>query len=208
MKALAATRRRFISSMISPMSSSASPMVFQAVSEGEADYGVVPIENSSEGGVSATMDLLAENRSLSIISETFLPVGHALLAGVAAEEIAEEHGPRVAARNVQDSPENVTRFFVIGKQTTRPTGRDKTSLVIHTRDEVGALHKMLAPFVDRGINLTRVESRPSRRRTWKYAFFLDLKGHADDEPVKSALAEVERQAKEVSVLGSYPSAGS
>ena len=164
--------------------------VFQAISRGEADYGVVPIENGTGSGVSETMDRLAEDRSVSIISETFLPVGHALLA-----------------RNIQASSENITRFLVIGRQSTRSTGRDKTSLIVHVPDEVGALHRMLEPFVERGISLTRIESRPSKGRASEHAIFLDLEGHVEDEPVRRALAEIERLAGEVLVLGSYPAAG-
>ena len=146
--------------------------VFEAVSRNQADYGVVPAE--------ATLEFPAGERSVTVISEAFAP----------------------AAERPEGSAENEARFFVIGKQSPRPTGRDKTSLVIRARDEAGALQRILKPFAERGVgvNLTRIESA----RTRECSFLVDLDGHIEDERVRDALAEAEALAEEVAVLGSYP----
>lgn len=232
--------------------------VFFAVSHGRADYGVVPIENSSEGGVNQSLDMFAESR-LKIASEIYVPIHHHLLckgaldkvrlvyshpqpfaqcrrwlmANLAGAELREAGSTAAAAEmaaknpragaiagslaaeiyrvpivveHIEDSPDNITRFFVVAERVAERTGKDKTSLLLSIRDEPGALLRLLQPFQAHGINLTRIESRPSRRRAWEYHFYLDLEGHASDTGVQAALHQLEGQVKHLEVLGSYPAA--
>ena len=125
-------------------------------------------------------------------------------AAVASAEAARRYRLKILARSVGDSSQNVTRFFVIGRTMARPTGRDKTSLVFSIKDHVGALHDMLVPFRRNRINLTKIESRPSKRKIWDYYFFVDLEGHAQSPSVSRALADLEERCTFMKVLGSYP----
>ena len=232
--------------------------VFLAVSRGRVDYGLVPIENSTEGGVNQSIDMFAETR-LKIASEIYLPIHQHLLAkcplkeikvvysfgqpfaqcrnwltghlgnaekrevpstAAAAERAAKEHGAAAIAgalaaeiynipilvENIEDSPDNITRFFVIAERMAERTGRDKTSLLLSIKDQPGALLRLLRPFQKNRINLSRIESRPSKRRAWEYHFFLDLAGHVEDPAVKRTLDELDGQVKHLEVLGSYPQA--
>ena len=229
--------------------------VFEAVERGRAHYGVVPIENSQEGSVNATLDRFIESEA-RICAQIFLPVelnllGNGLLAKVrkvyshpqpfgqcrrwlaeylpaaecvevsstarAAELAAAEEGAAalasgmagdefnlpVLAPSIQDASSNVTRFFVIGRKSALPSGRDKTSVMFALRDQPGALAKALAPFEKAGISLTRIESRPSKRQAWEYYFFADLAGHAGGSDLAAALAELSRVCAFTRVLGSY-----
>jgi len=226
--------------------------VFLEVEKDNADYGVIPIENSIEGAVSHTLDMLVDS-DLKICAQIMLDITHNLLsrgakdgirriysnpqvfgqcrlwiesnlpkadlvevssttraAQIAAKEknaaciasllAAKEYGLKVIARDIEDSPHNITRFLVIGKFESEPTGEDKTSI----KDRVGALHEMLMPFKKHGINLTKIESRPSKRRAWDYFFFVDLLGHRSQKGIQKALAELEEKCKFLKVLGSYP----
>ncbi len=234
--------------------------IFRDVESGSATYGVVPIENSTEGVVSSTLDLLAQT-PLTICGEVWLPVHHHLLtnhkktrdirrvfahaqsfaqcrkwldtqlphaeriavasnglaaqmvkkagkgAAIAGAAAGELYKLRVVASNIEDDPNNTTRFLVIGRQNPEPTGADTTSLVMSAhKDRAGALFQLLEPFSASSINLTKIESRPSRRAAWDYNFFIDLEGHQDDEAVKKALAQVRAHAATFKVLGSYPRA--
>jgi chorismate mutase/prephenate dehydratase len=235
--------------------------VFRDVEGGRADIGVVPVENSSEGMVAHTLDLLAES-PLAVCAEISLPVRHCLLArpgtavadvrrivahpqalaqcrgwlaahaaGVATEQeasnaraaerareeagvaaiagegAAETYGLDVLAHAVQDDPGNMTRFVVLAHHDAdRPTGDDKTSILFSVRDEIGILSRMLRPFATHRIDLIKIESRPLRGRPWEYVFFLDLKGHRRERRVQRALAEIERAALRLKILGSYPAA--
>jgi prephenate dehydratase len=232
--------------------------VLLAVEAGRVEAGVVPLENSLEGAVGLTMDLLL-SLNVRIIGEVNQTIRHCLLgrgdgpvkvilshpqalaqcrqyirkyypgvevrttgstshaarlaqefpemAAIAAEGAAERYGLRVLAREIQDSKENITRFVVVGRETPGPTGRDKTSLVIYLeRDRPGALCSILQELASRSINLTRIESRPSRRGLGDYYFYIDLEGHINDGRVREALAGVEGKASMVKVLGSYPRA--
>ena len=235
--------------------------IFREVEAGMADYGVVPIENSTEGVVSSTLDLLA-NTPLSICGEVWLPVHHQLLSrhqkleeikvvfshpqslaqcrywldsklpgiprtpvasnGAAAKRVAETgegaaiasaaagelYGLDVLAANVEDDPNNTTRFLVIGRQNPEPTGSDRTSLVCSAAkgSEAGALFRLLEPLARENINMSKIESRPSRRGMWDYNFFLDLEGHRADPAVGRALEEVRARSAFFKVLGSYPKA--
>ncbi|MFA6349562.1 MAG: prephenate dehydratase [Candidatus Omnitrophota bacterium] len=230
--------------------------VFLSVERESADYGVVPIENSIEGAVSYTMDLLAET-DLKICAQVILNISHNLLAncpknkikkvysnpmvfgqckmwlqqnlpGVEMIEVssttraaqiaakdkfsaaiasllaARVYKIKIIAKDIEDSPHNVTRFLVIAKYDVGPTGRDKTSIIFSIKDKVGALHAMLVPFKKNRINLTKIESRPSKRKAWDYYFFVDLEGHRQDSKVKKALGELEAQCRFIKILGSYP----
>jgi chorismate mutase/prephenate dehydratase len=232
--------------------------VFMTVARGQADFGVVPVENSTEGGVNQSIDHLAETR-LKVVSEIYLPIHHHLLACCATKEIRilyshpqpfaqcriwltghmaeverkevgstadaamrvkkERHAGAIAGvlasklygvpirvSNIEDQPDNITRFFVIGEKMSPPSGHDKTSLVVSIKDQAGALLNLLKPFQDHRINLTRIESRPSKRRAWDYHFFIDLEGHVKDPRVETALKEIESHVRHVEVLGSYPQA--
>lgn len=125
-------------------------------------------------------------------------------AAIASALAAETYGLDILASRIEDSPNNYTRFFVIGHQMARPTGHDKTALVISTKDKPGALYQLLLPFSEAGINLTRIESRPSRKKAWEYVFFVDFIGHAEDPDVKKSLERVGEICNELKVLGSFP----
>lgn len=230
--------------------------VFLEVERGNADYGVVPIENSIEGAVSHTLDVFMES-DLKICAQVILDIAHNLLANCAKDKIkrvysnpqvfgqcriwlqenlsgadkievssttraaqiaakeknsaciasllaAKVYKLRVIARDIEDSPHNITRFLVIGKADVSPTGRDRTSIMFSIKDKVGALHDMLLPFKKCRINLTKIESRPSKKKAWDYYFFVDLDGHKDMPKVKKALSELENKCTFLKVLGSYP----
>ncbi len=230
--------------------------VFLEVERGEADYGVVPIENSIEGAVTHTLDMLIDS-DLKICAQVILDVSHNLLAkcpknkirrvysnpqvfgqcrlwlqenlpGVDAIEVSsttraaqiasrQNHSAAIAsllaakvyklkviASDIEDSPHNITRFLVISNSEVGVTGEDKTSIVFSIKDKVGALYDMLKPFKKYRINLTKIESRPSKKKAWDYYFFVDLEGHKDDARVKKALNELENKCRFIKVLGSYP----
>jgi chorismate mutase / prephenate dehydratase len=234
--------------------------VFREVEAGSAHYGVVPVENSTEGVVNHTLDMLlhsplkicgevelrihqhllstasslgditrlyAHQQSLAQCREWLdanlphaerVPIGSnaeaaarareeegtAALAGVTAAEL---YGLGVLASNIEDEPDNTTRFLVIGRQSVGPSGSDKTSLLVSARNRPGALYRLLEPLARHGISMTRIESRPARRgMLWDYVFFVDIEGHAQDATVAAALQELENEALLLKVLGSYPSA--
>ncbi|MDX8406817.1 MAG: prephenate dehydratase, partial [Mariprofundaceae bacterium] len=129
----------------------------------------------------------------------------ASVAAISPIEVAERAEVPVLATNIEDHHDNTTRFFVIGQHDSPPSGEDKTALVMSIRDVPGALHKLIEPFARRGIGLTRIESRPSKRKLWEYVFFADIQGHRDDAGVSEAIAEIEAMAGSfIKVLGSYP----
>ena len=232
--------------------------VFKEVERLNANYGVVPVENSIEGAITHTLDMLIDS-DLKICSQAVMNVSHNLLGNCPKEKIAriysnpqvfaqcrmwlQENFPRAdlldvssttraaqivqkeknsaaiasilaasvynlkaIARDIEDSPNNITRFLVIGSSGAQPTGSDRTSLVFSIKDRPGALYDMLAPFKKYGINLTKIESRPSKRKAWDYYFFVDLEGHIQDKKVARALKELESRAKYLKILGSYPRA--
>ena len=234
--------------------------VFSEVERSHADYGVVPIENSTDGSITDTIDSFLATH-LRIINELHLRIRHHLMAtcprdrikriysrhtvfgqcrtwlaanmpGVelveivsttkAAERAAQEpdaaaigqaeaaaiFGLPILASDIQDNPNNITRFVVIGRpdRAAKPTGNDKTSLMFGVQDRPGALYDCLLPFHKDGINLCRIESRPSRRRPWEYLFFIDLLGHQHDPKIAEALKELSRHTSTCEILGSYPRA--
>lgn len=230
--------------------------VFTEVEKGRADYGVVPIENSTEGAVNHTLDMFVES-DLKICSEILLEISHNLLslsprqkiekiysnpqvfgqcrlwleanlpkielaevssttkaaelasqereaAAIASSLAAQHYGLKIIARSIEDSWHNVTRFLVIGRTEAMPTKKDKTSVMFSIKDKVGALHDMLVPFKKYRINLTKIESRPSKRKAWEYYFFVDMNGHYCQKNVAKALKQLEENCAYLKVLGSYP----
>jgi len=133
-------------------------------------------------------------------------LGDAHGAAVASEMAAKLYELQILKRNIEDFAQNVTRFLVLGRQQPGATGRDKTSMLLTTRDEPGILYRVLGAFAERGLNMTKIESRPSRRRAWEYVFFVDIDGHAQDPAVGQAVSAVRDQCESLKVLGSYPKA--
>jgi chorismate mutase/prephenate dehydratase len=233
--------------------------VFKEVDRGHADLGLVPIENSTVGGIIESMDAFLENRSVTIVAEVLIAIHSHLLANCAPEEVkivyskgealnqcrqwltatlpnvqrmavassskaaemagvekgaaaigstlaAELYNLKILFSNIEDNASNVTRFFAIGKQPARRTGDDKTSIIFTTAHKSGALVDVLDVFRRFNINLTNIDTRPSQKRNFEYYFFTDLVGHADDENVKAALAEVRKHCLQLATLGSFPRA--
>lgn len=232
--------------------------IFSAVERSAVHFGIVPIENSTEGVIPATLDQFV-NSPLRIVAETYMEIHHNLLArcqlsevervyshpqplaqcqgwlrrvlpyATLIEESSSAHGARRAAEDphgaaiatklaaelyglsileerIEDYVINRTRFWVLGKESPGPSGRDKTSLLFSTRHEAGALYKSLRAFSDHNINLTLIQSRPTKHTAWEYVFFIDVQGHPEDEGVQLAIRELERNSVFVRVLGSYPEA--
>ncbi len=125
-------------------------------------------------------------------------------AAIAGEAAAEHYGLDVTAANIEDNPNNTTRFLVVGGHDAGPSGRDKTSLAMSARNRPGAVVELLAPLAEHGVSMSKLESRPSRTGLWEYVFFVDVEGHRDDAPVAAALAALGERAAFLKVLGSYP----
>ena len=235
--------------------------VFHEVQAGRAEFGVVPVENSTEGTVNNTLDRFLTT-TLNICGEVELRVEHCLVgrmtemggvtrvcahpqafgqcrgwlarhlpgiehiavssnaegarrardesgtAAIAGEVAAEIYQLQVLARSIEDHDDNTTRFLVLGNRVSQPTGADKTTLLVsaNATAEAGALFRLLEPLAKHKVSMSRIESRPSRRRKWDYVFFIDLDGHVDDAPVGLALVELQQRASLFRVLGSYPRA--
>jgi len=233
--------------------------VFREVESGGVNFGVVPVENSTEGIINHTLDSFLQS-PLKICGEVELRIHHHLLAksgdwqvaekvvshqqslaqcrewldanfgdiervavssnaeaariatetpgvlAIAGESAAKIYGLQIVVRNIEDRPDNTTRFLVIGDIETAPTGKDRTSLLFVCKNQPGALHKLLAPLARHGVNMTRIESRPSRRSRWEYVFFIDIDGHSRDQKVARVLGRLEREAAFYKCLGSYPRA--
>lgn len=231
--------------------------VFRATEAGTADFGVVPVENSSEGAINRTLDLLLATTTV-ISGEISIPVHHSLMtrtggmdgvkvvcahsqalaqcqvwlnlhhpnierravasnaeaarmagedptiAAIASEMAGEQYKLGVVEAHIQDDPHNRTRFVVIGKLHTNPSGRDHTSLVLAVPNKAGAVYDLLAPVARHGVSMTRFESRPARIGTWEYYFYVDVEGHVQDPNVAKALEELKQNAAFFKVLGSYP----
>jgi chorismate mutase/prephenate dehydratase len=233
--------------------------VFRQVETGAVGYGVVPVENSTEGAIGRTLDLLLSTPA-KICGEVMLPIRQCLMsrsgrlddirklyshaqsfsqcqqwlarnvprAGrvavvsnaeaarlAARERGAAAIGPRTAAalyglkllaRNIEDEGKNTTRFLVIAEHDAAPSGRDKTSLVMSTRNVPGAMHELLTPLAANQVSMTRLESRPSRTGLWEYVFYVDIEGHQQDPNVARAFTELKQKASFLKILGSYPAA--
>lgn len=252
---LAAMQQFGLSAELTPQKSI--PAVFEDVEKGRALYGVVPVENSTEGMVSHTLDMFMES-DLKIIAEVLLEVSHDLLsrtgriedvkkvyshpqaiaqcrkwlddnlpnvpavdvastalaaqivnedytaAAIASEFAASLYELKVVKKRIEDQVNNYTRFLVIGKKMADKSGADKTSLMFSVKDEPGILYRMLEPFAKRGINLSKIESRPFKKKAWEYIFYLDLVGHVSEPEVAEAVRELRDCCRFVKVLGSYP----
>ncbi|MDN3556298.1 prephenate dehydratase [Halomonas maura] len=232
--------------------------VFREVEAGAVNYGVVPVENSTEGVINHTLDSFMDS-SLRICGEVVLRIHHHLLvadttrrdkvsriyshpqsfaqcrkwldahyphaervpvssnaeaarlvktewhsAAIAGDMAAKLYGLTRIAEKIEDRPDNSTRFLIIGNQDVPMSGEDKTSIVVAMRNQPGALHDLLEPFHRHQIDLTRLETRPSRSGVWNYVFFIDFKGHHDEPRIAAMFEEVRLRAAEVKVLGSYP----
>ncbi len=234
--------------------------VFQEVEGGNCHYGVVPVENSTEGVISHTLDMFLAS-PLKICGEVTLRIHHNLLsadssldkvtrvfsheqslaqcrgwldrhlpnaervavgsnaeaaqmvreagggnAAIAGETAGEIYDLNLLVHNIEDEAGNTTRFLIIGRQDTAPSGDDKTSLLATIKNETGGLHRLLQPLANNGVSMSRIESRPSRRGNWDYVFFIDIDGHLEDPAVASALKELEQAAGMCRILGAYPRA--
>jgi chorismate mutase/prephenate dehydratase len=231
--------------------------VFRATEAGTADFGVVPIENSSEGAINRTLDLLLQT-SLAISGELAIPVQHSLMsksgnmegitricahsqalaqcqawlnqhyphverqavasnaeaarmasgdysvAAIASEIAGHQYHLGIVSAHIQDDPHNRTRFAVIGRLQTTPSGKDQTSLVLAVPNKAGAVYDLLAPLAKHSVSMTRFESRPARTGNWEYYFYVDVEGHVMDAKVAAAMAELNDNAAFFKVLGSYP----
>jgi chorismate mutase/prephenate dehydratase len=231
--------------------------IFREVESGSCDYGVVPVENSTEGVISHTLDMFLAS-PLLITGEVSLRIHHHLMsrepdldvirtlyshqqslaqcrgwldrhlphaervavgsnaeaarlagqepgsAAVAGLPAAEIYGLKVLAERIEDEPGNTTRFLVIGPKDAAPSGQDKTSLLLSCRNESGGLHGLLTPLAAHGIDMTRIESRPSRRGIWDYVFFIDILGHRTEPKVAAALEALKGTSVLFKILGSYP----
>lgn len=242
------------------VSMSAIDEVFREVDAGAVNYGVVPVENSTEGVINHTLDTFLDS-TLNICGEVELRIHHHLLIGsrtdksqitriyshaqslaqcrkwldahypkaervavssnaeaakriksewnaaaIAGDMASELYGLEKLYEKIEDRPDNSTRFLIIGREKVAASGDDKTSIIVAARNEPGALHSLLAPFHREGMDLTRVETRPSRTGKWTYVFFVDFEGHRDDPKVAAVLSEVSQLVAELRVLGSYPKA--
>jgi chorismate mutase/prephenate dehydratase len=234
--------------------------VFKLVQEGGLPYGIVPVENSQEGSISRSYDLLLD-AEVMVCGETQIRVSHCLIANpgasqasikriyshpqalaqcqaylrrldceiipaydtagsvkmikekkiidgaaVAGARAAQIYGMNIIAREIEDNPRNSTRFFVLSRQDAPPTGDDKTSIVLLLKHKPGTLHQALGAFAKRKINLTKLESRPTRQKPWEYNFYLDFEGHRSDVAVQQTLAQIDDISLFLKVLGSYPKA--
>jgi len=232
--------------------------IFGEVSKEHCDLGLVPIENTTGGGVIETLDALIDS-DVKICSEVLMPIHHSLLAKCTLEQIekvyskpevfaqcrnwlsatfkeaktvavastakaaqmagaeqgaaaigsrvaAELYGLRVVCENIEDIANNITRFLVIGREDAKPTGEDKTAILFSTAHKAGALADVLDVFKQHRINLTNIESRPSKKRNWEYWFFVDFVGHRTAESVCKGLEEIRKHCLQLSVLGSFPRA--
>lgn len=231
--------------------------VFRAAEAGTADFGVVPIENSTEGAINRTLDLLMQT-PLTISSELSIPIQHNLMtmdgtmngikmicahsqalaqcqgwlnqhfpniprqavssnaeaarmaseegdiAAIAGEMALKRYGLQVVSAHIQDESQNRTRFAVIGRKETEPTGKDQTSLLLSVQNKAGAVYRMLEPLEKYGVSMTRLESRPAKTGHWEYYFFVDIDGHIREEKIKQALSELKERVVYFKVLGSYP----
>ncbi|MGQ5524325.1 prephenate dehydratase [Chitinimonas sp. PSY-7] len=231
---------------------------FRVVEARSADYVVAPVENSTEGAVGRTLDLMV-NTPLKVCGEVELRIHHHLLrreegmtgirrvyshaqslaqchewlndnlpvevervsvssnaeaarlasldascAAIAGDAAAERFGLIKLSENIEDEPNNTTRFLVLGYHETTPSGRDKTSLVMSAQNQPGAVHQLLSPLAENGVSMTKFESRPSRTGLWEYVFFVDIEGHAAEENVLNTLRALRERAAFVKVLGAYP----
>ena len=127
-------------------------------------------------------------------------------AAIAGQAAAEHYHLAKLAANIEDEPNNTTRFLIFGHNHTQPSGRDKTSLIVSAPNRPGTVHHLLQPFSEHGISMTKLESRPSRAGLWDYIFFIDIEGHADSPQIQPALEALAERAAFVKIIGAYPQA--
>lgn len=251
-----ATKNRFGDS-IAAVPFNSIPEVFRSVEANKCDYGVVPVENSTEGLVNSTLDMFLYS-DLRIYSEIYLRISLSLLGfetdlskvkkiygikiansqckdwiaanlpncevietsstakaaqivaekkegvAIASNFAAELYGLNTICQSIEDMPNNTTRFLILGYSQCEPTNSDKTSVLFSISDKPGALFSILKPFHDNNINLTKIESRPTRKNIWEYNFFLDFKGHIKDPLISKVIDELKERTTILKVLGSYP----
>jgi chorismate mutase/prephenate dehydratase len=234
--------------------------VYRNVESNAADFGVIPVENSTEGAVGRSLDLMPQT-TLNTCGEVLVRIHHNLMASdqlkynaiqkvfshgqslaqchewlnthlphaervavasnaeaarraslepftaaVAGDMAAEHYKLNILASNIEDEPNNTTRFLVLGNYAPKPSGADKTSLILSAPNRAGAVYEMLTPFAKRGVSMSKFESRPSKVAMWEYLFFVDIDGHQDDIDVNAAIGELRGIAGYVKILGSYPKA--
>lgn len=230
--------------------------VFKEVDSHRSDYGIVPVENSMEGGIRETLNMFVEY-DVKVCSEVVLPVHHNLMAndpdgkikkiyskpqvfaqcrdwlsrdfsdvdlvdvGSSAEAaaiakkepnsaaiahagVAELYGLKIVSNNIENNPNNITRFFVLGHDYPSPVGNDKTVIMCYLKNRVGGLFDILKPFKDHNINLTNIEPLPTKKKVWDYGFYLDIEGHINDNKVKQAVEEAAKNCIEIKILGAFP----
>ena len=237
--------------------------VFRDVAGGRCDYGIVPVENSTEGGIRETLNMFVEY-DVKICAEIISPIHHNLMAHctneaikkiyskpqilsqcknwlanhfphaelvevsssaeaarivekasksgneepcgavIANAEIAQQYGLNILAKNIEDNPNNITRFFVLATDFGPPSGKDRTAIMCYIKNYSGALLEILGPFKTYNINLTNIESLPTRKKAWEYCFYFDFEGHVASETVKKALDEVSKKCFDIKILGSFP----
>ncbi|MCI0546667.1 MAG: prephenate dehydratase, partial [Candidatus Rokubacteria bacterium] len=231
--------------------------IFDEVERGRAEFGVVPVENSTDGAVNVTLDRLIDS-DVTITGEMTLDISQHLIsralelgevkmvcshpqglaqcrawlavhlpeavaeetpstaaagerarddatvAAIASDIAAQVHGVPILRARIEDNPANSTRFLVIGRRPVAPTGRDKTSILFSMKNEPGVLYSILAPIAERRLNLTKIESRPTKRRPWEYVNFVDFEGHQETDEVRAVLSEVRERCQFLRILGSYP----
>jgi chorismate mutase/prephenate dehydratase len=233
--------------------------VFRRVETGSVGYAVVPVENSTEGAVGRTLDLLLATKT-RVCGEVMLPIRQCLMsksgniksvrkiyshtqslaqcqgwlarhlpgieqqavvsnaeaarlaakepaaAAIASKTAAAVYGLQLIGRNIEDEANNTTRFLILGSHDAEPSGKDKTSLILSTRNVPGAMHELLTPLASNGVSMSRLESRPARTGAWEYVFYVDIEGHSREPHVARALSALERKTSLFKNLGSYPAA--
>ncbi|HHT9136624.1 MAG TPA: prephenate dehydratase [Candidatus Wunengus sp. YC60] len=237
--------------------------VFRDVAGDRSDYGIVPVENSTEGGIRETLNLFVEY-DVKVCAEIILPIHHNLMANcekeeiekvyskpqilsqcknwlasnlphaelievsssaeaarivgdtsksekegqyyavIANAEIAQMYGLNILSKNIEDNPNNITRFFVLSKEYGAPSGKDRTAIMCYIKNRTGALLEILEPFKTYNINLTNIESLPTRKKAWEYCFYMDFEGHTSNEAIQKALKDVSKKCFDMKILGSFP----
>jgi chorismate mutase/prephenate dehydratase len=254
----AATLKHFGHSVITQPQKSIDA-IFREVAAGSVDYGVVPVENSTEGVINHTLDQLV-NSSLKICGEVALRIHDHLMgagtelsqvkriyshaqslaqcrqwlnqhahdielidvssnaeaarrasrepdaAAIAGEIAAEIYGLNLIEKNIEDNPDNTTRFLILGRNAVPPSGDDKTVLLVSAQNRPGALFDLLKPLANHNVSMSRIESRPSQQTNWEYLFFVDIDGHCEDERIATAINELKHEASLFKILGSFPKA--
>ena len=251
---------RFFGSLVTTRPCESLEEVFKIVAQDEAQFGIIPAENSLEGSISRSYDLMLDS-SLKVSGETELRIVHCLIANpgarldlikrvyshpqalgqcktflkhldceliptydtagsvkmikekgindggaIASARAAEIYRMNILAREIEDNPNNFTRFFILSREDCPPSGNDKTSIVFALKHKPSALYDFLKEFAARKLNLTKIESRPTRRKPWEYNFYLDFDGHRDDEAAREVLCRLEEKSIFLKILGSYPKA--